>query len=91
MNVREQIEQMRGEWTTKVMANVDGEREITLWGLGYENYPEPTYFEISVDGQVVTDWHEIDACCKVAVMTDDITEQESAKLIRAYQRGDYKW
>lgn len=92
MTIREQIEQIRGEFVTKVVYTImRGDLEITLWGNGYENYPEPMHFDISLDGDVVVDGAFIDLAVKLAEEEGHITEAEGSELVRAYQNNKLEW
>jgi hypothetical protein len=92
MTIREQIEQIRGKFVVKAVYNIiRGDSEITLWGNGYENYPEPMYFDISLDGDVVVDGAFIDLAVKLAVDKGHITEAEGSVLVYAYQNNKLEW
>ncbi len=54
MTNRSQIEALRGEFMRKTMCEVlSGGHLLALVAHGYENYPEPQFFSMSVDGELL--------------------------------------
>ena len=51
MNNREQIRALRGKEISKTICSVDTEAGVlSLMAHGYENYPEPQWYFVALDG-----------------------------------------
>jgi hypothetical protein len=89
MNKRQQIEQLRGEWVTKSVAHVKtGDRTVELIALGYENYPEPSFWHVVVDGSIATNWNNYNEAIWEARDEEEITHAEATALELAYASVD---
>lgn len=73
MTNREQIVMLRGAEVSKVLCSVETSAgTLSLVGFGYENYPEPNYYAVSLNGNYLRDgvrllsgYWEDDAIAKV--------------------------
>ena len=55
-NEREWISAIRGKYEERIMCEVSTPSGVlALVAVGYENYPEPSYFTVSVDGSPLCD------------------------------------
>lgn len=74
MTNREKIEQLRGEFVRKTVAEIDN--RVSLEVIGWENYPEPTHWSVLVDGKTVSGWCDqeyVVACAFSSGMIDNDT------------------
>jgi len=86
---REQVRAIRGKQVDKVLCQVlkDG-HTFALVGFGYENYPEPNFFAVRVDGELVRDaenilyTHYFDTSVMDAVQKD-FPQYDLSTLMRA--------
>ena len=89
MNVREQIEKMRGTFIEKTVAEINSnDRHIELRAIGYENYPEPSWWYVVVDGKIVTDWNDYNQAIYEARDEESITPAEAIALEFKYADVD---
>lgn len=51
-NKRQQIVALRGEFVSKCLLTVG---DWSIIGNGYENYPEPQWYSVTQDGEVVSE------------------------------------
>ena len=93
MDVREQIKQLRGAFIEKTVAEINSDgRIIQLNALGYENYPEPSWWHVVVDGKVVTNWNDYNQAIYEARDEESITPAEAIALELEYADVDgYGW
>lgn len=88
-NTQKQIVALRGNFVTKCLLRVG---EWAVYGNGYENYPEPQWYEVKKGLDVVSqsywDTDAVDTAIKTATDKAGITE-----LWRMWfaQRDDIQW
>ena len=60
MTNREQIMRLRGNEIQKVLCEVSTKDGVlALVGFGYEHYPEPSYFAVSLNGELLRDTNSV--------------------------------
>jgi hypothetical protein len=93
MTIREQIQQMRGAFIEKTVAEINSNgRRIELRALGWENYPEPSWWHVAVNDQVVTDFNDYNQAIYEARDEESITPAEAIALELEYADVDgYGW
>ena len=78
MTNREKIEQLRGKFVRKVAFVYDTNIRVDI--LGYENYPEPTHWELIVNNKSVSGWTDLEYVFSTAVSLGAIDSDTANQL-----------